>query len=116
MSLISRHITLMMNDVTCCLSSYTRMHAQDHRRGGPEMDGLATCSSAPELRGYHEVQYGSPRPPRNRASGPNRYWRHGHAASPPIRIRGGRRGISKVTVPYIHPQPRACHVMSCHSN
>jgi hypothetical protein len=60
------------------------------------MDGLATCSSAPELRGYHEV-WGARRPTRkSRASGPNRYWRHGHAASGPIRIRGGRRGISKV--------------------
>jgi hypothetical protein len=74
------------------------------------MDGLAAYSSAPELRGYHEV-WGARRPPRkNRASGPNRYWRHGHAASGPIRIRGGRRGIPKVQ--YIHlSQPRASHIM-----
>jgi hypothetical protein len=103
MSLISH---LMMNDVTwpCHLC------VQAHRRCRPEMDGLAGCSSTPELRGYHEV-WRERRPPRNRASGPNRYSRHGHAAFGPIRIRGGRRGISKVQ--YIHPtQPRAFHIMS----
>jgi hypothetical protein len=69
------------------------------------MDGLATCSSAPELRGYHEVWSTSPRPPRNRASGSNRYRGHGHAATRSVRIRGGRRGISKVLL--LAYQPRA---------
>src|SRR5216684_7654701 len=96
----------MLSPVTTHARTHARTHAQNHRRRGPEMDGLATCSSAPELRGYHEVRSKRTRPSRNRASGSNRYRSHGHAASRSVRIRGGRRGISKVLL--LANQPASC--------